>query len=83
MNNYCLDKWIPVEETHLRRYAKHNVSEVMFKVFDEYCEEGIATASVCLKFDNGDVTGFYHPPENCPTNTDERFLFDIGGSHEA
>ena len=76
MNNYILDEWIPVEETHLISYVDHTVSEVMFKVFDEYCKDGICTASVCLKFDNGDVTGFYHPPEEAE-GIDEKFLFKV------
>lgn len=78
MNNYCLDKWIPIEETHLISYADHNVSEVMFKLFDEYCDDTVGIASVCLKFDNGDVTGFYHPPKDESADIDEKFLFNMG-----
>lgn len=82
MNSYRLDEWIPIEETHLSFYKSHNISEVMFKVFDEYCEDEICTASVCLKFDNGAVTGFYHPPEEAE-GIDEKFLFKVEVNNES
>ena len=74
MNNYELDKWIPIENTHFTG-DRVGIKEVMFKVFSENCKDGVCTASICFRKDDGSVTGFYHPPENLEFEIDQKYLF--------
>jgi len=75
MGSYKLDEWIPIENTHLTDYSELEIKQVMFKIFDENCKEGVCTASTCFKKNDGTVTGFYHPPKSIEFEIHDNFLF--------
>lgn len=51
-----LDEWI---ETDM---YEEGITHIMYTVFDDYCEDGIGTASVKFRIEDGTETQWFHPP---------------------
>jgi len=65
-----LDTWYEIED--------ECITHKMYHCFDEYCEEGLCTSSIKVKFKDGTESGWYHPPKDTvDAQTKHEGLFDL------
>lgn len=71
-----LDEWVSLSDNpNIVVSSNSGFTHYMYSVFDEYCEDGVYTASVKFKLKDGSETGWYHPPKTLNAVCEGNYLF--------